>query len=431
MPHGPAPDQASLSQAVGRCRLPEALKAIAEADLIILGPGSLYTSIMPNLLVEGIASRMRQAKGTKVYVCNVASQPGETDGYNLSRHVESLESHVGKGLFSYVLANDHMVAASRRSGTSTPSRLTSASLEPARPAGGYRRRHRREAADPPRPGQAGCRDHGLLLGESLDGRPDPSELDAPPRRSKKRSADAHARSILERLFGHRGSRLSTSVMVLVDVVLINAAFVVAYWLRYEVEFGGTVEEANFVPLSAFLPVQVSLTADYRPGVPCGGAVPRPAAPVLAQPAEHHRSRVTIIAVAVLIIIVFIFRPYFFSRLIFAQAWALMVVFLGLARLVEERCAACCGGGALAWCGCCSWAPATWADPSCSDWWRSPRLGYQVVGFVDDDPEKLQDIGRFKALGVTDDIPQAGTRRSRWMRSSSPCPGCRMEKSSPS
>ncbi|MDP3047315.1 MAG: YvcK family protein [Chloroflexota bacterium] len=110
LPYGPAPIKRAYLRPSDAAAFPEALKAIAEADLIILGPGSLYTSIMPNLLVEGIASAIRQAKGTKVYVCNVASQPGETDGYNLSKHVESLESHVGKGLFSYVLANDHLVA---------------------------------------------------------------------------------------------------------------------------------------------------------------------------------------------------------------------------------------------------------------------------------------------------------------------------------
>ena len=110
LPHGPAPIKRAYLRPSDAAAFPEALKAIAEAELIILGPGSLYTSIMPNLLVEGIASAIRQAKGTKVYVCNVASQPGETDGYNLSKHVESLESHVGKGLFSYVLANDHLVA---------------------------------------------------------------------------------------------------------------------------------------------------------------------------------------------------------------------------------------------------------------------------------------------------------------------------------
>jgi len=73
---------------------PEAVSAILEADLIVLGPGSLYTSVMPNLLVEGIAKALLQADGVKVYLCNVATQPGETDGYNVGAHVEALVRHL-------------------------------------------------------------------------------------------------------------------------------------------------------------------------------------------------------------------------------------------------------------------------------------------------------------------------------------------------
>ncbi|HEY1294906.1 MAG TPA: 2-phospho-L-lactate transferase CofD family protein, partial [Chloroflexota bacterium] len=73
---------------------PEAVSAILEADLIVLGPGSLYTSVVPNVLVEGIAKALIQADGLKVYVCNVATQPGETDGYNVEAHVEALVKHL-------------------------------------------------------------------------------------------------------------------------------------------------------------------------------------------------------------------------------------------------------------------------------------------------------------------------------------------------
>jgi uncharacterized cofD-like protein len=73
---------------------PEAVSAILEADLIVLGPGSLYTSVLPNLLVEGIAKALIQADGLKVYVCNVATQPGETDGYNVQSHVDALVRHL-------------------------------------------------------------------------------------------------------------------------------------------------------------------------------------------------------------------------------------------------------------------------------------------------------------------------------------------------
>jgi uncharacterized cofD-like protein len=84
---------------------PDAVRAILEADLIVAGPGSLFTSIIPNLLVRDIAEAIRASRALKVYVCNVASQPGETDGYTVLDHVEALERHVGPALFPWVLAN--------------------------------------------------------------------------------------------------------------------------------------------------------------------------------------------------------------------------------------------------------------------------------------------------------------------------------------
>jgi uncharacterized cofD-like protein len=76
---------------------PEAVAAILEADLIVLGPGSLYTSVVPNLLVEGVAKALIQSDALKVYVCNVATQPGETDGYDASAHVAALARHMPGG----------------------------------------------------------------------------------------------------------------------------------------------------------------------------------------------------------------------------------------------------------------------------------------------------------------------------------------------
>jgi uncharacterized cofD-like protein len=73
---------------------PEAVRAILEADLIVLGPGSLYTSVVPNLLVEGIAKALIQSDALKVYVCNVATQPGETDGYDVDAHVAAVVQHL-------------------------------------------------------------------------------------------------------------------------------------------------------------------------------------------------------------------------------------------------------------------------------------------------------------------------------------------------
>jgi uncharacterized cofD-like protein len=87
------------------CPLPEVLEAIADADLILIGPGSLYTSVIPNLLVRGVADALREAAAPCVYICNVMTQPGETDGHSAADHVRAIHAHVGSGLFSYVLVN--------------------------------------------------------------------------------------------------------------------------------------------------------------------------------------------------------------------------------------------------------------------------------------------------------------------------------------
>jgi uncharacterized cofD-like protein len=87
---------------------PEAVRAILEADMIILGPGSLYTSVLPNLLVEGIRRAFVASPGIKVYVCNVATQLGETDSFTLSDHVAAIEEHIGGHFLHRVVANDNL-----------------------------------------------------------------------------------------------------------------------------------------------------------------------------------------------------------------------------------------------------------------------------------------------------------------------------------
>lgn len=83
------------------------VEAILNADLIVVGPGSLYTSILPNVLVEGIREALRATAATKIYVCNIAMQPGETDDYSVAEHVEALERYLGRGIFQRILANSH------------------------------------------------------------------------------------------------------------------------------------------------------------------------------------------------------------------------------------------------------------------------------------------------------------------------------------
>lgn len=110
---------------------PPALQAILNADLIVAGPGSLYTSVIPNLLVTEIVNAIRASTAPKIYICNVATQPGETDGYSLDDHVQAIESHthvidhrisefeeyttaiefghLQTHLFNFVLANNNLI----------------------------------------------------------------------------------------------------------------------------------------------------------------------------------------------------------------------------------------------------------------------------------------------------------------------------------
>ncbi|GMK48798.1 gluconeogenesis factor [Paenibacillus glycanilyticus] len=86
--------------------LPEAIEAIEQADAILIGPGSLYTSIIPNLLVPKLAKAIVESTAVKLFVCNVMTQPGETDGYSVSDHLKAVQEHIGHKLFDYVLVND-------------------------------------------------------------------------------------------------------------------------------------------------------------------------------------------------------------------------------------------------------------------------------------------------------------------------------------
>ncbi len=84
----------------------EVLKAIKEADAVVLGPGSLYTSILPNLLVDGMNDAIKNSKAKKIYICNVMTQPGETDGYKVSDHIEKIIKYLGLGVLDFVLINN-------------------------------------------------------------------------------------------------------------------------------------------------------------------------------------------------------------------------------------------------------------------------------------------------------------------------------------
>ena len=82
---------------------PGVIEAIMEADAIVIGPGSLYTNVIPNLLVKGVAKAIKESKAFKVYVSNIMTEPGQTDNYSLSEHIKAINEHVGKGVIEYCI----------------------------------------------------------------------------------------------------------------------------------------------------------------------------------------------------------------------------------------------------------------------------------------------------------------------------------------
>jgi len=90
--------------------LPEALAAIRSADIITVGPGSLYTSILPNLLVARMANAIGNSQATRIFICNLMTQPGETDGYTAREHLETVKQYAPEISFDFVVVNDRLIS---------------------------------------------------------------------------------------------------------------------------------------------------------------------------------------------------------------------------------------------------------------------------------------------------------------------------------
>ena len=86
----------------------EAVEEILKADIVVIGPGSLYTSLITNLLVSGIRNAIRNSKATKIYVCNIVTQPGQTDHYKVSDHIKAVTKYLGEGVLDYVIVNNNI-----------------------------------------------------------------------------------------------------------------------------------------------------------------------------------------------------------------------------------------------------------------------------------------------------------------------------------
>ncbi len=90
--------------------LPEVLEAIRQANLILIGPGSLYTSILPNLLVSGVAEAIEESSATRVFIANLMTQPGETEGFSLADHVRAIYGHTRRKFIDWVVASNQLIS---------------------------------------------------------------------------------------------------------------------------------------------------------------------------------------------------------------------------------------------------------------------------------------------------------------------------------
>jgi len=94
-----------LSLSPSARQVPDVVRALVNADAIVVGPGSLYTSVLPNLLVEGVAATIYGSSAIRIYVANLMTEPGETDGYAIDDHLRTIHEHAGYDLFDYILVN--------------------------------------------------------------------------------------------------------------------------------------------------------------------------------------------------------------------------------------------------------------------------------------------------------------------------------------
>lgn len=193
-------------------------------------------------------------------------------------------------------------------------------------------------------------------------------------------------------------------MVVVDLVLLNVAFILAYGIRYEMQIGGTVEAADYLPIDSLLPIRASLTLIILLILAVEGMYRlRRGTPWIDQFALIARG--TLLGVTVVLFIYLIFRPVLPSRLLFAYIWILSVVLLAGVRLLAGpiqswRRRRGIGVERVLVVGAGQVGRAVMQNIL-----ARPELGYMLVGFVDDDPAKTDDIGRARALGLTSGVAE--------------------------
>jgi len=204
----------------------------------------------------------------------------------------------------------------------------------------------------------------------------------------------------------RYRRYLSIAVAISDVIMINLAFAIAYWLRYGLQWFAAVDEANFVPYTAFIPISLTLTVLLLGIYKLNGVYDQPRGASWFDEAYRLVTGTATGIILMVFVIVFLFRPLFYSRLIFLYAGVLITVFLSTSRLVMRMVRNHLrkkgrGIDRLLIVGVGEVGRTVMRHVV-----AQPSLGYQVIGFVDDDPDKGRtDIGRFRALGSTANLPR--------------------------
>jgi exopolysaccharide biosynthesis polyprenyl glycosylphosphotransferase len=204
----------------------------------------------------------------------------------------------------------------------------------------------------------------------------------------------------------RYRRLLSLAVAVTDVLLINLAFAVGYWLRYELQWFATVDEAYFVPYASFIPMSLALTVVLLGIYKLSGVYNQPRGASWFDEVYRQASGTATGIILMIFVIVFFFRPFLYSRLIFFYAGVLITIFLGLSRVGKRILRNRLRKKGLGVDRLLIVGAGEVGRTVMRNIVAHPPLGYHIVGFVDDDPDKgSTNIGRFKALGSTANIPR--------------------------
>jgi exopolysaccharide biosynthesis polyprenyl glycosylphosphotransferase len=195
-------------------------------------------------------------------------------------------------------------------------------------------------------------------------------------------------------------------ITIADVLLINLAFALAYWLRYDLQWFASVDEAFYVPYRSFIPISLALTVLLLGIYRLSGVYNQPRGASWFDEAYQILTATATGIILTVFVIVFLFRPFLYSRLVFFYAGVLITIFLGFSRVVKRMVRSHLRRKGLGVDRLLIVGAGEIGRTVMRNIVAHPALGYHIAGFVDDDPEKgSTDIGRFSALGSTANIPR--------------------------